>query len=96
MELDLVDSLAVAVVRQELRRVLVREPAPLERLAAENLPERRDLFLPGRAALAPQTLDQRRVGVKEVVVLERGRLVRRSRACDRHSSIVPLWVDRRH
>ena len=54
MELDLVDSLAVAVVRQELGRVLVREPAPLERLAAEHLPERCDLFLPGRAALPPQ------------------------------------------
>jgi hypothetical protein len=53
MELDLVDTLAVAVVRQELRRMLVREPPPLEWLAAEHLPECRHLALPGLAALPP-------------------------------------------
>ena len=76
MELDLVDPLAVAVMRQELWRVLVRESAPLERLAPEHLPERCDLFLPGRRALAPQPFNERRVRVKEVVVPQRGRLVR--------------------
>ena len=91
MELDLVDSLAVAVVRQELRRVLVREPAPLERLATEDVPERRHLSLPGRAALPRQPFDQRRVRVKEVVIAEWGRLIRRPCPCDRHFCIVPLW-----
>ena len=36
MELDLVDPLAVAVVRPQDRRVLVRQPPPLQRLAAER------------------------------------------------------------
>ena len=52
VELDLVDPLAVAVVRQELRRVLVREAPPLQWLAAENLAERGDLLLPGSSPLA--------------------------------------------
>ena len=39
MELDLVDPLPEAVVRAQLRRVLVREPPPLERLAGQRAAE---------------------------------------------------------
>ena len=42
VELDLVDAVAVAVVRAQHRRVLVRLPAPLERLAAGDLADRAD------------------------------------------------------
>ena len=40
VELDLVDPVPVAVVGPQHRRVLVRLPAPLERLAAGDLAER--------------------------------------------------------
>ena len=60
VELDLVDPLAVPVVRAQHRRVLVREPPPLERLAAERLARTRRAGLPGRAALAAHALDERR------------------------------------
>ncbi len=40
VELDLVDPLAEAVVGAEDRRMLVREPSELERLAAAEPPER--------------------------------------------------------
>ena len=41
MELDLVDAMAKAIVRAELRRIDVRLHAPRERLAAGELPEPR-------------------------------------------------------
>jgi hypothetical protein len=76
VELDLVDPLAVAVVRLQARRVLVREPAPFERLAAERCAERGDLVLPGAATLAAHRLDERSILLVEVVRRERRRLVR--------------------
>ena len=72
--------------------MLVREPAPLERLATESLPELRDLGFPRRAALPLQPLDERGIGVKEAVALEWRRLVRRFCSRDRHERIVPVWV----
>ena len=77
MELDLVDPLAVAVVRAQTGRMLVREPAPLEGLAAQRPPERDDLRLPRRAALAAQPFDERCVLLVKVVVPERRRLIGR-------------------
>ena len=77
MELDLVDPLAVAVVCPQLRRILICEPAPFERLAAERLAERGDLRLPGRAAFPAESLDESRVLFVEVVAGERRRLVAR-------------------
>ena len=61
MKLDLVDPLAVAVVRPQHGRVLVREPAPVERLPAERLSPRDEPLLVRPAALAPQRLDERPV-----------------------------------
>ena len=94
VELDLVDPLAEAVVRTQHRRMLVREPAPLERLAAEGRPEGGDLRLPGRAALAPQRLDEGRVLLVEVVARERRRLVGSSRSGDRHQAGGTFWLKR--
>ncbi len=88
VKIDLVDPLAVAVVRAELRRVLVREPAPLERLTAEHLAAHADPFLVCAFALAPQRLDKRPVLGEQVVVDERRRLVGRRAANDRHRAIV--------
>ncbi len=76
VELDLVDPLAVAVVRPQDGRMLVREPAPLERLAAERRPEGGDVSLPRRTALPAQRLDEHRVLLVEVVARERRRLIR--------------------
>jgi hypothetical protein len=71
MELD-----AVAAVQD--RWVLVREAAPLERLAAEFCAEREQFFLrPGRA-LASQRFEQRRVAGDNVVVAERRYLIGRA------------------
>jgi hypothetical protein len=77
VELELVDALAVAVVRSQRRRMLVREPPPFEWLAAERLAERGDLLLPGRSALPRDGLDKWPIRREEVVAHERRRLVRR-------------------
>ncbi len=69
MELDL-------VVAAELRRVLVREAAELERLAADEPSERCALRLALGAALAPERLREHAVLREDVVPLERRRLVR--------------------
>ena len=76
MELDLVDPLAEAVVRPQLRRMLVREPPPLERLAVEQRPERRTALGRPARAFALERLDERSIRREEVVTGERGRLVR--------------------
>ena len=94
VELDLVDALAVAIVRPEPRRMLVREPAPFERLAAERLAEGGDLLLPGRAALPAQPLDERGVLLVQVVARERRRLVRASGSCDGHQPGGMFWLKR--
>ena len=94
VELDLVDLLAVAVVRAEPGRMLVREPAPLERIAAEQLPERRHLLLPVTAAFAAERLDERRVLLVEVVVRERRRLVAAARPDDGHQAGGTFWLKR--
>ena len=70
MELDV-------VVPAQDRRVLVREAAPLERLAPELRSEREQVVLGLRRAFATERLEQRRVTGDEVVVAERRRLVRR-------------------
>ena len=75
IELDLVDPLAEAVVRAKPRRVVVREPAELERLAAERRAERAQRLVRPRSALARDRLDERTVLAVEVVSLERRRLV---------------------
>ena len=77
MELELVDPLPVAIVRAEPRRMLVREPPPLERLAAEHASERGNAILERAAALAPQPLDERPILCEKVVADKRWRLVRR-------------------
>ena len=61
VELDLVDPLAVAVVRAEHRRMLVREPPPLERLPAQHASERGDARLERAAALTLESLGERPV-----------------------------------
>src|SRR5215212_8594850 len=61
VELHLVDALAEAVVGPKPRRVLVREPAPFERLAAQLVAERPAALLGPAAALAMERLDQRTV-----------------------------------
>jgi hypothetical protein len=78
VELDLVDSLAEAVVRPQDGRVLVREPAELERLATAQPPERRAALLLRRVSLPAQRLDERPVLGEQVVPGERRRLVRRT------------------
>jgi hypothetical protein len=69
MELD-------RVVAAEPRRVLVREPAELERLAAADAAERGALLLPRRAAFSSHGLREGAILGEEVVRLERRRLVR--------------------
>ena len=89
VELDLVDAVAVAVVGAQLRRVLVglRAPASMRRAAAGDRADRGDPLLGPVGALAPHRLDQRPVGLEDVVVDQRRRLVDdlvgcRSRALD--------------
>ena len=87
VELDLVDSLTEAVMGAEDRRVLVREPPELERLAAAEPPERRALLVVGGPSFAPKRLDERSVLGEHVVALERRRLVR-GEVCARSHQIV--------
>jgi hypothetical protein len=69
MELD-------AVVPVQDRRVLIRKPPPLERLAPELRPEREQFLLGPRRSLSAQRLEQGRVCRDDVVVTERWRLIR--------------------
>ena len=87
VELDLVDPLAEAVMRAEDRRMLVREPPELERLAAAEPPERRALLVVGVPSFAPKRLDERPVLGEHVVALERRRLIR-GEVCARRHQIV--------
>ena len=76
VELDLVDPVAEAVVGAELRRVLVRQPAELDRLgAAGDLADGADRVDREVAALAGDGLDEGPVGVEDVVAGERLGLV---------------------
>ena len=76
VELDLVDAVAEAVVGAELRRVLVGQPAELDgRGAAGELAHGADPVDREVAALAGDRLDERAVGLEDVVVGERHRLV---------------------
>jgi hypothetical protein len=70
MELD-------TVVPVQDRRVLVRKPAPLERLASELSAEREHVV----GVLMTERLEQRCVSGDDVVVAEGRRLVRRA-DCD--------------
>ena len=88
VELDLVDPVAEAVVGAQLRRVLVREPSPFERLAAEQLAEPAQRLVRPAGALARDRLDERPVLAVEVVALERRRLVPGARGDGRHGVIV--------
>ena len=72
MELDLVDAVAVAVVRAQHRRMLVRETAPVARRAGELAAERHELLLDPRRALSAHALDEQ----PQVEVAQRWRLVR--------------------
>ncbi len=90
VELDLVKPLAVAVVATQDGWVDVREPAPLERVAAELDAERRGALLPGGTALAPQRLYERPVLREEVVALERRRLVAGGADANCHGAIVTV------
>jgi hypothetical protein len=75
VELDLVDAVAVAVVRAQDGRVLVCQAAPLDRFAPGDLTDRADLLLGPARALPVQGLDQRAVLREDVVGLQRGNLV---------------------
>ena len=76
VELDLVDPVAVAVVGAQLGLSLVGLHSPLDRLArAADRPQLARAALGPLAALAPQRLLQRLVGVEGVVVLQRRGLV---------------------
>ncbi len=76
VEFHLVDPVAVAVVRPQDRRMLVRLESPGDRLPpAHDLPERPRPALGPLRSLAPQRLGQDRVGGEEVDVLEGRRLV---------------------
>jgi hypothetical protein len=77
MELDLVDPRPEAVVRAQARRILVREAAPIERLAREERAERRRAICSPAGAFPVERFDKSRVLEEEVVVDERGRLVRK-------------------
>ena len=68
VELDL-------VVAAQLRRVLVREPPPLERLAGQRAAECGATLGRRRAAFALERLDERPVLGEEIVARERRRLV---------------------
>ncbi len=94
VELDLVDPLAVPVMRSQPGRVLVGKPAPVERVASEQFAERGDPLLPGLATLAAESLDERRVLLVEVVAGERRRLVRAARARDGHQAGGTFWLKR--
>ena len=76
MELDLVDAVAEAIVRAQLRRVGVGLESPVDRLlgAGQRSEVVHEVMGP-RSALAFERLAQRRVGFEEVVVDERRRLV---------------------
>src|SRR5262245_29736721 len=76
MELDLVDAVPEAVVRPKTRRMLVRQSAPFERLAAEERTELGRLVGCPAGAFARNGVDERGVLEKEVVTDERRRLVR--------------------
>src|SRR5216683_4395842 len=76
MELHLVDTVAEAVVRAELRRVGVGLEAPADRLlGACQVTEVGDQVLRPRRALSLHRLTQRSVCLEQVVVDERWRLV---------------------
>src|SRR5439155_991102 len=76
MELHLIDAVAEAVVRVQLRRILIGLEAPADRLLGPGqVPEIGDQVLRPRGALSLHRLAQRPVGFEEVVVDERGRLV---------------------
>jgi hypothetical protein len=66
------------VVTAEDRRVLVREAAPLDRLASEFSAEREELVLREDGALAAQAFQEGRVARHDVVVAERRWLIRRA------------------
>ena len=77
VELDLVDPVAEAVVRAQARRILVREPSPLERLAGQERAERARARGRPAGALTLERLGERPVLGEQVVAVERRRLVRR-------------------
>ena len=86
MELHLVDPVAEAVVRPETRHLLVREPAPLQRLAAEERPERpQRLVGPARALSSGGGW----FAVRETVVVMR----RFSTFCEKLAAVALLEVD---
>ena len=95
MELDLVDARAEAVVRAELRRVLVREPAPLERRAAEPLPNAEHCAGRPARALPLERLDERPIRGEQVVAGERRHLVGapcREHRHTRHDTPLREWA----
>ena len=75
MKLDLVDPMAVAVVRAQPRRVLVGLKAPADGVAAPRGADLAAALERPAAALARQRLDERDVVVEEVASFERRRLV---------------------
>ncbi len=67
MELDLVDAVAVAVVRAQDRRVLVGEAPPFEGLAPGRPAQRDEAILGEGAPLTPDGFDERTVLGIEIV-----------------------------
>jgi len=69
MELHLVDAVAEAVVRAELRRIGVGLEAPADRLLGAGQPAQlANALLRPRGALSLERLPQRPVGLEQVVV----------------------------
>ena len=78
VELDLVDAVAEAVVRAELRRVLVREPRPLGGLAREQSSPSEVARSTAQAAPSRSSASTSgRFSREQVVAGERRRLVQR-------------------
>ena len=76
VDLDLVDALAEAVVGAEVRRVRVGLEAPVDRLLGPGqATELVDQVVGPGAAFALQGLAEGRVGLEDVVIDERRRLV---------------------
>ena len=75
VELDLVDPIAEAIVGAQPRRVFVRLPTPLERLARQQRAERGHTLSRPTRAVAVESLRERAVLEEEVVPDERRRLV---------------------
>jgi hypothetical protein len=75
MELDLVDPVAETIVRAQAWWILVRQPSPLERLSGQEGAERARARGRPAGAFTLERFGERPVLRKQVVAVERRRLV---------------------